>query len=67
MRPSEGHNSAERLQAPEDNSTLSCVVTTTLDSDAGCNSTESPDEIQRNANDGDGEQLLTTDVAAAGL
>jgi len=38
-----------------------------LHSDAERDSTESLDGMQRNANDGDGEQLLTTDAAAPGL
>jgi len=66
-----GHNTDDWSQAPDDNSTMdsvsSCTAAGALHSDAGRDSTESLDEMQRNAKDGDGDELLMADVVAAGL
>jgi len=48
-------------------SVSSCTAAGALHSDAGRDSTESLDEMQRNAKDGDGDELLMADVVAAGL
>ena len=65
------HDSDERLEAPGDNSATvpmsSFTVAAALHSDVGRDSTESLDEMQRNANDGDGKEMLTTDVVAVRL
>jgi len=68
--PSEGHNSDEGSETTDDNPALGppslCAVAAPLHSDSGRDSTESLDEMQRNAKDGDGKELLTTDVVAVG-
>ena len=71
ISPSKDHKSDERLEAVDDNSatgpTSSCAVAAALHSDVGRDSTESLDEMQRNAKDGDGKEQWTTDVVAVGL